>query len=79
MHMHLYLFVFRSLAEEGKAMLEKEKTMLELELKQMLQKHSVDLDKKEHTISSVSAVRNGTFTFVEPHPTYLTCTMGFSY
>ena len=48
--------VFRSLAEEGKAMLEKEKTMLELELKQMQQKHSVDLDKKEHTISSVSLI-----------------------
>ena len=46
--------ILRSFAEENKAKLEKEKTMLELELKQMQQKHSADLDKKEHTISSVS-------------------------
>lgn len=44
----------RSIAEETVADLEKEKTMKELELKELMAKHRVDSASKEATITNVS-------------------------
>ena len=43
----------RSIAEEQLSDLEKEKTMLELELKESMARHKTDVTKKELTITTV--------------------------
>ena len=44
----------RSIAEEQLSDVEKEKTMLELELKEALSRHRDDLNKREITVTTVS-------------------------
>jgi hypothetical protein len=44
----------RSIAEEQLSDVEKEKTVLELEIKELMNRHKTDLSKKEHTIILVN-------------------------
>lgn len=45
----------RTIAEEQLSDVEKEKTMLDLEVKQLMSRHKNDINKKESTISKVSS------------------------
>lgn len=47
----------RSIAEETVTDLEKEKTMKELEMKDIINKHRADLSAKEATVNSVSTLQ----------------------
>lgn len=46
----------RSIAEEQLSDVEKEKTMLELEIKELLSRHKSELSKKDHLITMVIAI-----------------------